>query len=184
MRLAALVLALAACGGGGSKEPTTPTGPAGSTAPSAATIAAGAAYSPADEAIGGLTLNLAQDRALEIAGALPADHDEPAYMHGTGEFVFSATWPDKGLTILFSGGAMEGPFTVGSISVEAPNTWATPRGISIGSASADVERMYAGSINTEEMMENHIVVNSVYGGVLFGIADDKVSSIFIGAAAE
>lgn len=184
MRRLALIVALAACGGGGSKDPTTPTDPAGPGTPVAAAIAAGAPYGPADDAIGSLTLNMAQDRALEVAGALPADADEPAYMSGTGEFVFSATWADKGLTIMFSGGAAEGPFTVGSISVQAPSTWATPRGIAIGSAKADVERMYAGSLNADESAEDSVVVNSLYGGVIFTIADDKVSSIFVGAAAE
>ena len=184
MRLAALLVCLAACGGAGTKEPTTPTDPAGRAAPAAAVVAAGAPYSAADEAIGSIALAMAQDRALEIAGSLPADAGKPELMEATGEWVFAAKYPDQGLTIMFGSTQEAGPFTVSGVAVEAPNTWPTPRGISIGSAKADVERMYAGSINTEEPMENTVVVNSVYGGVLFGITDDKVSSIFVGAAAE
>ncbi len=183
MRLAALLFCLAACGGGGSKTPTDPAG-AGAGAPVGPAIAAGAPYGAADEAVGRLALNLPQERAIEIVGPLPADVVAPVMMEATGEWIFVASYPEQGLIVTFGSTQEAGPFAVSSITVEAPSTWATPRGIAIGSAKADVERVYAGAINTEEPMENTIVVNSVYGGVLFGITDDKVSSIFVGAASE
>lgn len=182
MRLAALLFCLAACGGGGSKPPADPAG--GAAAPAGPAIAAGVPYGAADEAVGRLALDLPQERAVEIVGPLPADVVAPVMMEATGEWIFVASYPEQGLIITFGSTQEAGPFTVSSITVEAPSTWATPRGIAIGSTKADVERVYAGAINTEEPMENTVVVNSVYGGVLFGITGDKVSSIFVGAASE
>jgi len=43
---------------------------------------------------------------------------------------------------------------------------------------------YGAAVNQEESGAESIVVGSTYGGVIFTIADGKVSEIFVGAAAE
>jgi len=62
----------------------------------------------------------------------------------------------------------------------------TSRNIGIGSSKEAVLAAYQKEINFAEVPQeaSAIVVGSVYGGVTFQIADNQVTSIFIGAAAE
>ncbi len=73
---------------------------------------------------------------------------------------------------------------VSSIYVVNPYKERTDKGIGIGSTREDVLKAYEKEINSEETNDSSIVVGSIYGGLIFGIKDGVVSSVFIGAAAE
>ena len=74
---------------------------------------------------------------------------------------------------------------VDRISLESPCDFKTQRGIQIGSKAAEVQLAYNNEINPHSSRpESTIVAGTIFGGILFGIKDGVVNSIFIGAAAE
>jgi hypothetical protein len=80
--------------------------------------------------------------------------------------------------------SQQGGQTVKSISISAPCSYKTNRNIGIGSTSDEVLAAYKAEIEEENISESEILAGSVYGGVVFHLENDRVSSIFIGAAAE
>ena len=71
------------------------------------------------------------------------------------------------------------------ISIKSPCDYKTQRGIQIGSSSAEVHRAYKNEINLHDSKsDSSIVAGTIYGGIIFGLKDTIVTSIFIGAAAE
>lgn len=78
-----------------------------------------------------------------------------------------------------------GKKSIESISLTAPCTLATARGIRIGSREQEVRKAYKKDWNREESTRSGcFVAGSVYGGIIFDFQDGKVSRIFLGAAAE
>ena len=74
---------------------------------------------------------------------------------------------------------------VNMISIKSPCDYKTQRGIQIGSSSAEVQRAYKNEINLHDSKsDSSIVAGTIYGGIIFGLKDTIVTSIFIGAAAE
>jgi hypothetical protein len=73
-----------------------------------------------------------------------------------------------------------GPRHVRDVSVSAPRTYATKRGIHVGSTRADVERLYPRSPDDQHDDPSAYLVGSVYGGLLFTFKHDRVASISIG----
>lgn len=76
---------------------------------------------------------------------------------------------------------------ISNITIKSPCKYLTSTGhIGIGSSKNEVLTAYKNGINLNDYFqsEKQIVVGSVYGGIIFGIENDIVSSIFIGAAAE
>ena len=74
---------------------------------------------------------------------------------------------------------------VNMISIKSPCDYKTQRGIRIGSSSIEVHRAYKNEINPRDSKSNSsIVAGTIYGGIIFGLKDSIVTSIFIGAAAE
>ncbi len=60
----------------------------------------------------------------------------------------------------------------------------TKRNIGIGSSMNEVMSAYQKEIDKESSDTAYIVAGSMYGGLIFTLKNQKVSSIFIGAAAE
>jgi len=74
---------------------------------------------------------------------------------------------------------------VDRISLKSPCDFRTQRGVRIGSKVAEVQLAYSNEINPHSSRsESTIVAGTIYGGIIFGIKDGVVNSIFIGAAAE
>jgi len=73
-----------------------------------------------------------------------------------------------------------------SIKLDKPCTMKTSRSIGIGSTKEEVLNAYREEIDPEENNSDSqaLVAGSVYGGLIFTLENDKVVSIFIGAAAE
>ena len=74
---------------------------------------------------------------------------------------------------------------VNMIIIKSPCDYKTQRGIQIGSRDIEVQSAYKNEINPHDSKSNSaIVAGTIYGGVIFGLKDSIVTSIFIGAAAE
>ena len=72
-----------------------------------------------------------------------------------------------------------------SITLAAPCTLATKRGIRIGSTEQEVKKAYKKDWNKEDSTSSgRFVAGSIYGGIVFEFQNGKVSRIFLGAAAE
>jgi hypothetical protein len=145
---------------------------------------------PTDESIGGFKNGDPMSKAEELFG--PPESKEEFWEEGaTGDVIAEWAWKTKGLSITAMKYA-DGVIGRG-IYVEAPCTAKTSRGVGIGSTWAEVDALYAPfkgqGLNPDEGEQvtwgpEKIIVGSVYGGTIFTFTDGKVSSIFVGAAAE
>ncbi|HEX9060384.1 MAG TPA: hypothetical protein VF941_09410 [Clostridia bacterium] len=72
------------------------------------------------------------------------------------------------------------------INARYPCGLKTKQCIGIGSTKEEVISAYKNLINQEEFNRdnNRIVIGTVYGGIIFSFDNNKVSKVFIGAAAE
>lgn len=75
---------------------------------------------------------------------------------------------------------------VNTVKISSPCNYKTKRGIGIGSTKEEVLNAYKDEINPEESAKDSsvLVAGSIYGGIVFRLENNQVSSIFIGAAAE
>jgi hypothetical protein len=100
---------------------------------------------------------------------------------------FGQTWKfADGLMLIMTSTTRSGPQEVGFVSIEAPSTLSTRRGIGIGSERQAVERAY-GDVRAAESKHgpNIFTAGSVQGGLdFFFDAQDKVTQIHLGAVAE
>jgi hypothetical protein len=94
------------------------------------------------------------------------------------------TYTKAGLVYRVAGEKKGGDKDIYTMEVVEPGKAATGKGIKIGSAKAEVTKAYGKFINKEESSEHVLVAGTIYGGAMFRLANGKVESIFIGAAAE
>jgi hypothetical protein len=179
----AIVLGIgtAACGG----KSAAPSGGTTTTTPAPAELP-----DPANESLGGIRLNDPQSKVVQVLGE-PTTKGEVQEWEATGARVSSWQWAGKGIQFDMGEDPQAG-FTVLGMTLEAPSTLTTSRGVGIGATFADVDKTYGAfrgkgveEGETERWSEEDgIIVGSVYGGTMFSFTDGKVSSIFVGAAAE
>jgi hypothetical protein len=123
--------------------------------------------------------------AVERAIPCPLTRRPPVLWGADGRL--HRTWeaPACGLRVDLVGDAKAGAPTVASISLVAPSGLRTRRGIGIGSPLAEVQRAYAKEWNHQESQQfGGFVAGSVYGGLVIGLRNGRVSSIVLGAVAE
>ena len=96
------------------------------------------------------------------------------------------TYKSKGLVLNMSSDKtnVEGSLSIFSITATSPCSFKTKAGVGIGSSYIEVQKAYKKDIDAEATDKTQITVGSVYGGIIFTFKDDKVSTIFLGAAAE
>ena len=151
--------------------------------------------SPTLGRLGALGLGLPMSDVIAVLG--PADEvGEPFEEGATGEIVTTYAWKKLGIRIDSARGSGEptgdpagtSPTTLEyarSIDVSAPFPGKTRRGIAIGSSEADVLGAYAAMIDPMATQAGEkVVAGSLFGGMIFEIEGGRVSSIFLGAAAE
>jgi hypothetical protein len=145
---------------------------------------------PTSERLGGIGVGDAAELAVDTFGE-PASKSEPMEMGATGETVSSWSWPKHGLTIVMVLDAEAQSGTVSSMTVTAPSTITTSRGVGIGTPRADVDRIYAPFFGVgrepdepDTTSPESLIIGSVYGGTFFTFAAGKVTEIFVGAGAE
>ncbi|NHQ88010.1 hypothetical protein HA050_18020 [Iodobacter sp. HSC-16F04] len=93
-------------------------------------------------------------------------------------------YTDCGITLDMVSEKKRGAKKIAAITIFAPSTLSTRRGIRIGSSMQDVMKAYKPYWNKEESDANHFIAGSIYGGIIFSQEKKKVKSIFLGAAAE
>lgn len=138
-----------------------------------------------DDSLGGLRLGQSAQHVIKTLGQ-PASRGEEVHWEAIGQWVQEWRYPKLGLTLAMNsakkGGAKK---TILNLTAEAPCKLATSRGIRIGSLEAALAKAYRDVQNKEEGEPGKLfVAGSVYGGVVFHLANGKVAKIFIGAAAE
>jgi hypothetical protein len=79
-----------------------------------------------------------------------------------------------------------GPKSIESITLNSPSRLSTKRNIRIGSSEKATRKAYKSESNQENEAtpKESFIAGSIYGGLIFQFQNDKVSEIFLGAAAE
>lgn len=94
-------------------------------------------------------------------------------------------YTDCGITLDMVSEKKGGPKSIESITLLKPAKLSTKRGIRIGSSEQEVMNAYKSYWNKGDSKHfGRFVAGSIYGGLILTIKDGKVSSIFLGAAAE
>ena len=134
------------------------------------------------ETIGPLALGMAAD---EVAAQLGQPEEKSDAKIWGADHMEHQFWyyPAKGIEI----GTVkkDGTQYVERIVIKDSCAYETQRGIKIGSSAAEVQAAYQDVINPGDSHPGkRIVCGTVYGGIIFDVENNAVSSIFIGAAAE
>ena len=141
-------------------------------------------YDPALEALGPLTLGMPEQ---EIKAQLnePETAGTPELWGADGLLHWTLAYPAQGLSLDLAG-TSAGEGTLYAIHAAAPCTLTTARGLAIGAPRETVLTLYAGLINPEwdEEASGSILIGTIFGGIMIGIENGLVSSLFIGAMAE
>ena len=102
----------------------------------------------------------------------------------TGDWIQTWRYPD-GLSLDMRSDTRGGPQSIRGITITAPSTLKTRRGMTIGSSAEAVKRAY-GDVEAKdtEPSDDGFVAGSIYGGLFFTFSDGKVSEIYLGPGAE
>lgn len=133
-----------------------------------------------NEAIGFLEIGLSDSGVL--AGLDEPDDKSPMRVWGA-DGLEHQKWfyPTKGIELDMK--RRDGILVVNMICIKSPCDYKTKQGIGIGSSTKEVHSAYINKLNPE-FGDSKLVVGTAYGGIIFGMSDGAVPSIFIGAAAE
>lgn len=135
------------------------------------------------EQVGKLHLGLSAKEVKQIVPDQPARGPEDLW-GADGEYHQEWKYPAAGITLGMVSKKKGGPKSIERITLNSPSKLQTQRGIGIGSTEAEVAKAYGPFRNAEDSTPERFVAGSNFGGVIFDFQQGKVSSIFIGAAAE
>jgi hypothetical protein len=139
------------------------------------------------EAIGPLRWGQGEGDVIKALGA-PRKKPPPVEEGATGEFASSWKWADVEVEMVAD--KPKGPWKARLIILKAPSgpeargpsTYATARGIKLGSSRADVAAAYPKSKEGDNDPKEFLV-GSPYGGLLFRFKGDVVAEILLGPLA-
>lgn len=94
------------------------------------------------------------------------------------------TYSSKGIVINFAGDKGSANKTIFSINANAPCLFKTRAGMGIDNSYMEVQEAYKRDINAGTTNKEQITVGSIYGGIIFTFKNEKVTAVFLGAAAE
>jgi hypothetical protein len=137
------------------------------------------------EKIGELKIDLLADKAQAIIGAKPKVGRKEKW-EADGSYHQEWRFSQRGISLTMVSGTKTSAQSVGAVTVTSPCSWATARGIRIGSSEQEVMKAYRADYSKEESDPgSQFVAGSIYGGIIFHFDPaGKVSKIFLGAAAE
>ena len=134
--------------------------------------------------LGNLRLNLSAQEVTQIIPGQPTRGPEQ-FWGADGEYHQEWKYPGGGLTLDMVSKNQGGPKSVRSLTITSPSTLQTQKGIRIGSTEPEVNKAYGRFRDAEASKKGEVfVAGSRYGGLMFNFQQGRVSSIFIGAAAE
>ncbi|HPH64644.1 MAG TPA: hypothetical protein PLF40_02825 [Kofleriaceae bacterium] len=134
------------------------------------------------EAFGTLKPGISSKDVVALLGQ-PSSKGKAEGEGATGDFVAEWVWKKAGVTIFFASGTAKGPWVARNVSLAAPATLKTHKGIGIGSTLADVDKAYAAGHMLPADGEESYTVGTHYDGMVFEFKDGKVSSIYWGMLA-
>lgn len=132
------------------------------------------------ERFGNINIGLTATQTTEALG-VPEKKGKQEEWEADGESHQSWDYKNKGIVLDMMGKEEQ---VISSITISAPCTLKTSKNIGIGSTEAEVKAAYDFAIDKANTEAGQIVAGTVYGGVIFGIENGTVTSIFAGAAAE
>ncbi len=134
------------------------------------------------EGLGELTIGLSTKQVETLLGK-PTNQSKPEVWEADGYTHQMWTYKKHGLELDMSGETASS-LNLGGITALKTCTLKTKRSIGIGSNMNDVMSAYKKELDKESSDTAYIVAGSVYGGLIFTLKNQKVNSIFMGAAAE
>jgi hypothetical protein len=136
------------------------------------------------EMLGQLKLGMNESNLIKAMGK-PETKSEPEVWGADGMEHTTWTYTSKGLVFELAKepGSKNESFMF-SIMATAPCNLKTLRGIGIGDKKEVVLAAYSSEIDPSFSDEDAIVIGSVFGGILVGLKNGSVQSIFIGASSE
>ena len=191
MKSLILLAALAICAGCNSGDKKNAELPKADTTapPPPSTPPPGVEMTPASkidiESFGDIKLGQPYNEMLKVLGEPEAKLDIKEWA-ADGLMHEDWVWEKKGLVIGMTWDKTKKTNTLAifSITARTPCAFKTKAGMGIGSSYAEVQEAYKKNIDPEATDKTQITVGSVYGGIIFSFEKDKVSNVFLGAAAE
>lgn len=137
------------------------------------------------EPIGGLVYGMGRGAAFKQLGVKPA-LGEIGMSGMTGAYYQVAEFTSLGIALTLISNSETAPQEVDGISVTAPSTLKTQRGIHIGSSEAEVIAAYKAEYSKDDSEAGaRVVVGNIYAGALyFSIEHGKVVEISISSGQE
>ena len=129
------------------------------------------------ESIGGLK-QMADEKAVIALLGPPTKKDKPMLEGATGDYTSGWRWPNATLDMVAE--KKSGPWKARMITISKASTFETAQHIHIGSTRAELEKAYKRSEDDDKQKPNQWLAGSMYGGMLFELDHDKVSSISMG----
>lgn len=130
-----------------------------------------------------LKLGLKQESVIEKLG-VPEEKGKDEYWGAIGTYNQEWNYKSQGIILTMESDSENGLKTVAIITLIEPCTMKTSQMIGIGTDKNVIYDKYSELIDKTFSNETSVVVGSIYGGVIFSLTDNKVSKIFVGAAAE
>lgn len=134
-----------------------------------------------NEALNKLKLGLTTEQVEKILGPT-TDVSIEEMWDADGEIHQTFYYKNKGVELDMIGN--KGNKQINSITIIDPCDFKTTRDIGVGSSLSDLEKTYSVFYNKDFSNKETFVAGSIYGGIIFGLENDKVVSIFIGASAD
>ena len=139
-------------------------------------------FSLMKETIGPLTIGMSADEVVAQLGQPEEKSDAKIWGADHMEHQF---WYYPTRRIEIGTVKKDGTQHVERIVIKDSCAYETQRGIKIGSSEKEVQAAYQEAMNPGASSPGkRIVCGTVYGGIIFDVQNNAVSSIFIGAAAE
>jgi hypothetical protein len=135
-----------------------------------------------NEAFGKLKPGMSSKDVVALLGQ-PSSKGKVDEEGATGDFVSEWEWKKAGVKIDFASGTKKGPWVARNLSLAAPATLKTQKGVGIGSTLADVDKAYAAGHMLPADGEESYTVGTHYDGMVFEFKGGKVASIYWGLLA-
>lgn len=133
------------------------------------------------ESIGELKIGLTALKTKQLIGE-PEERSKAEEWEADGEIHQNWIYKKEGITLEMIGDSTSQ--LINTISIVAPCKFKTLKQIGIGSSKDEVLKGYDMAIDKSAGIADNILVGTVYGGLMFNMENEKVTSVFIGAMAE
>ncbi len=137
------------------------------------------------ETFGDIKIGQPHEKTVEALGE--PDSKSPAVEWGADGLMHEDwTYNSKGLILnmSYAKGISDGTKYISSIRANEKCTFKTRANMGIGNSYTEVQEAYKRDIDASATDKEQITVGSIYGGIIFTFKNEKVTAVFLGAAAE